>query len=400
MRFDPSFCRPLLRLLVVVLAFCFWGGGAQAEDRLWVEATINGKPVHLAFDTGASALVLFPQVAARLGLSYTNAPKDARVNPGEVPAGITEECDLQLSCNPGRTLRTSFRVMEVPGMLSKEVDGVLGWALVRNDIILMINARQRIVSTLTSIPAGITNWTKFKILTESPVLRLEPLKPSDRTSIVFVDTGCDYGASLSPDQWREWKAVHTNQPMTLVAYYTPGAGLVVSEESWAKKLAIGELLLKDVPIKEADKMDIAIGSVTLGLAALRCLDFIIDAKGGFAYLRPKETRPPPYELNRLGAVFTPVDLQSEDLIARVVRGSPGWEAGIRNGDVLTRIGELDVTKWRTDPIVLPLGRFWSRAAGTKLDLTLRRGKQVFKTEAVLRQILPPEASLSGNVPHE
>ena len=102
----------------------------------------------------------------------------------------------------------------------------------------------------------------------------------------------------------------------------------------------------------------------------------------------------------MGAVFTPVDLESEDLIARVVGGSPGWEAGIRNGDVLTRIGELDVTKWRTDPNVLPLARFWSRAAGTKLDLTLRRGKQVFKTEAVLRQILPPEASFSGNIPHE
>jgi hypothetical protein len=285
-------------------------------------------------------------------------------------------------------------------MLSLEVDGLLGWALARNDIILMIDARQRIVSTLTSIPAGITNWTKFKIVTESRVLRLEPLKPSDRTSIVFVDTGSGCGASLSPDQWREWKAVHTNQPMTLIAYYTPGAGLVVAEESWAKRLAIGELLLKDVPITEADKMHIAIGSVTLGLAALRSLDFIIDAKGGFAYLRPKETRPPPYEHNRLGAVFTPVDLQSEDLLARVVRGSPGWEAGIRNGDVLTRIGELDVTKWRTDPAVLPLSRFWARAPGTKLELTLKRGKEMFKTEVVLRQILSPETGSLGNVSRE
>jgi S1-C subfamily serine protease len=160
------------------------------------------------------------------------------------------------------------------------------------------------------------------------------------------------------------------------------------------------LLLKDVPIHEADKMDIAIGSVKLGLAALRSLDFIIDAKGGFAYLRPKETRPPPYGHNRLGAVFAPVDLQSEDLIARVVHGSPGWKAGIRNGDVLISIGELDVTKWRTDPAVLPLGRFWERAPGTKLELTLRRGKEMFKTEVVLRQILSPETGSSGNVSHE
>jgi hypothetical protein len=366
-----------------------------------VEATINGKPVHLAFDTGTEPLVLFPQAVARLGLSYTNAPKDARVNPGEVPMGITEECDLQLSNGPGRTVRTSFRVTEFPGILGLEVDGVVGWSSVRdaNDM-LMIDARQRIVSALTSIPGDLTNWTKFKILTNFGVLRLETLTHSKPTSIIFVDTGYDNGVALSPDRWREWKAVHTNQPMTLNAYYTPAAGLVVAEESWAKSLAIGELLLKDVPVQEADKAAIASGSVTLGLAALRCVDLITHAKGGFAYLRPKETGPPPYEHNRLGALFTPVDLEHEDLIARVVRGGPGWVAGIRNGDVLTRIGELDVTKWRTDPNVLPLGRFWSRAAGTKLELTLRRGKEVFKTVVVLRQILPPEASLSGNVPHE
>jgi hypothetical protein len=400
MRFDRSFCGPLLRFLIVVLASCVSGNGAQAENRLWVEATINGKPVHLAFDTGASALVLFPKAVARLGLSYTNAPKDAPVNPGEAPAGITEECDVQLSSDPGRTVRTSFRVGEIPGILATDVDGLVGWPSVRDDIILMIEARQGIVSALTTIPGDITNWTKFKILTKSGVLRLEPLKLSDRQSIIHVDTGAQNGVSLSPDQWREWKAVHTNQPMTLVAYYTPAAGLVVTEESWAQRLAIGELLLKDVPVMEADKAHIPYGSVTLGLAALRCLDLIIDAKGGFAYLRPKGTRPPPYGHNRLGAVFTPVDLQSEDLIARVVRGSPGWEAGIRNGDVLTRIGELDVTKWRTDPAVLPLSRFWARAAGTKIELSLRRGKEVFKTEVVLRQILSPETSSLGNISHE
>lgn len=402
MRFDRSFCRPLLRFLIgVLVGACVWGSGAQADDRLLVEATINGKPVHLGFSTGTEGLALFPQAVARLGLSYTNASKDARVNPGEVLAGTTEECDLQLSSDPGRTVRTIFRVVEVPAVLGSEVDGVVGWGSVRdaNDIV-MIDARHRIVSALTSIPGDITNWTKFRILTNSDVLRLETLNNSKPTSIIFVNTGDDHGVALSPDRWREWKAVHTNQPMTLDAYYTPAAGLVVAEESWAKSLAIGELLLKDVPVMEADKAAIASGSVTLGVGALRCVDLITHAKGGFAYLRPKETGPPPYKHNRLGAVFTPVDLESEDLIARVVRGSPGWEAGIRNGDVLTRIGEMDVTKWRTDPNVLPLGRFWARATGTKLQLTLRRGKEVFKTAVVLRQILPPEAILSGNVPHK
>jgi C-terminal processing protease CtpA/Prc len=58
----------------------------------------------------------------------------------------------------------------------------------------------------------------------------------------------------------------------------------------------------------------------------------------------------------MGAVFTPPGLQGDDLVARVVDGSPAHEAGIRNADVLLRVGELDATKWRTDPAVNPFTR--------------------------------------------
>jgi hypothetical protein len=392
MRFDRFFyCR-------LLFAICVWQTCVQAEDRLWVEAAINGKPVHLAFDTGSDGLVLFEKAVGRLGLSYTNAPKNARVKPGQVPTGETEECDLQLFGNSGRKLRTSFRVYEIPPMLRTSVDGVVGWLAFRADI-LMIDARQGVVSNLTSIPADITNWAKFKILTSSGVLRLELPKRGGRASTIFVDTGDEKGVALSPDLWEKWNAAHTNQPMTLDSYYTPYAGIVVIKEFWARKLAIGELLLKDVPIREADQGQNVFGSMTLGLAALNRLDFILDTKRGFAYLRSKDTPPPLYEYNRLGAVFTPVDLQSEALIAQVLRDSPGWKAGIRNGDVLTRIGNLDVTNWRTDPAVSP-SRFCERPAGTRIELTLRRGKEEFKTEVVLQEILSTETGSSGNLWHE
>ena len=65
---------------------------------------------------------------------------------------------------------------------------------------------------------------------------------------------------------------------------------------------------------------------------------------------------------------------------------------VRNGDVLLRIGNLDVTKWRTDPTVLPLSRFWEQPAGTRLDLTLRRGEQVLKINVPLRDILSPRTT--------
>jgi hypothetical protein len=228
--------------------------------------------------------------------------------------------------------------------------------------------------------------------------------PDRYPSDILVDTGDEGGARLSPEQWRDWKASHGDIPSTLVAYFMPGAGLVVGEEAWAEKLAFGNLLITDVPVTEANQTDAAFNAdgaqATLGITALKRLELIVDGDGGNAYLRAREGYAAPYDHNRLGAVFTPLDLQKEELIAHVMEGSPGWEAGIRNGDVLTRIGELDVTRWRTDPAVLPFSRFFNRAPGTKLELVLRRFNETFTTTVVLRQILAPRTMAAIRVQRE
>lgn len=218
-----------------------------------------------------------------------------------------------------------------------------------------------------------------------------------------MDSGLPYGVELSPQRWREWKVNHTNQPTSMLAYYTPNPGLFVSEEIWPREITIGPLVLTDVSVMEANpRLDDLFSSAqtqfqaTLGFAALKWLDVIIDGKRGTAYLRPRQTPSLPYEHNRLGAAFVPRDPKNDDLVAHVADGSPAYEAGIRNDDVLLKIGELDATKWRTDPNVLPLSRFWSSPAGTKLELALKHGDKIFKTTAVLRNILPPDVPKNSN----
>jgi hypothetical protein len=175
--------------------------------------------------------------------------------------------------------------------------------------------------------------------------------------ILAADSGMGYGVKLNSQRWHEWKLAHTNQPLSLVAYYTPNLGLVVTEESWADKILLGSLTLTDVPVMEADSADVALHSssqikyeATLGFAALKRLDIVIDGKQSIAYLRPKKTPPLPYEHNRLGAVFVPQDMQSNDLVAHVVDGSPAYEAGIRDGDILLKEDQRDMRNWR-DPNV-------------------------------------------------
>ena len=43
-------------------------GAAHADERLLVDTRVSGKPARLAFDSGASDLILFPDAVERLGL--------------------------------------------------------------------------------------------------------------------------------------------------------------------------------------------------------------------------------------------------------------------------------------------------------------------------------------------
>jgi hypothetical protein len=385
--------------VLLALAVGLWTQPARGtDDRILLDATINGKAARLVFDTGATDLVLFSQGAERLGLKVTAPPRDVPVAPGEVRVGKTEECDLVLGAM--RT-RTSFRVFAPPSYLKIGVDGAVGWQPIRYNTI-QIDAQARKATWLTNMPPETAAWLKFRVRSQSRVLSLEIPGENENPGVLTVDTGSACGVALSPKKWQAWKATHPNQPRTLLAGYMPGAGTVVAEESWAKELTFGPLILTDVPVMPSNTAEQAMGSpgfeASLGLAALKRLDFIVDGDLGIAYLRPKSGPPPAYDHNRLGAVFVPPNMEGGDLAARVLEGSPAYEAGIRNGDALLKVGDLDVTKWRTDPQVLPLTRFWERPPGTKVELTLRRGSRSFKATAVLRQMLSPEANAPTKAP--
>ncbi len=294
------------------------------------------------------------------------------------------------------TGRTRCSVVETPGYIQWEEDGVLGWPPISENII-RIDSGSRTVAFLPAMPEEASGWTKFRVR-PGPTLCLEPIGDQGPKPVLVIDTGSDGGAALAPNRWREWKRAHSNEPTTLDAFFMPGAGLMVKEQGWAKDLGLGPLLLTDVPVREANVAEISLGATqfaaSLGLAALARLGFIVDGKQGVAYLRPKMTPPRPFEHNRLGAAFIPRDSQSDDLVATVVASGPAAEAGIRNGDVLLKLDELDVTNWQRDPAVMPLSRFWAQPPGTRLKLTLKRGKETLQVTAMLRQILQRGTNVS------
>jgi hypothetical protein len=382
-------------LLAIILLFvCAFGVRAEDERLWWDDATINGKPVQFVLDTGTGPpVVLFSTAAKRLGLKVT--PPIHQPGPGQAAAGTTESCDLDLGIAKART---SLRVVEIPAYMNSisSEDGVLGWQLIKNNVFMLDAVKHKL--KLCKVPKDPSAWTKLRLQTNLDVLGLEVSSQKGGETTILIDTGSPDGVKLNPPMWREWKAAHTNQPITINAYYTPTIGAVAEEESWTHEIALGPLVLTDVPVMEVDSTDVATGTslqgqyeATLGLTALKRLDIIIDGKHDIAYLRPKKTHPLPYAHNRLGANFVPAGSQSNELVAKVADDSPAQEAGIQNGDVLLKVDGLAVSI--SDLSVLR--KFWM-PAGTKIDFTLKRGDKVFKTTAVLRNILPPDAPKNSN----
>jgi hypothetical protein len=371
----------------------------EAEDeRILMDTKINGVPVQFAFDTGAGvSFELYSRTAEKLGLKVTLPTADGQIGPGQTRVGWTEPQKMDLGLT---NIETAFAVVEIPAYLKATEGGMFGWLAVSNDV-FSLDCVTHSVSPLTNARRNFRGWVKCHIQTNSD-LTLELPGKNRPKKIIALDSGTIYGVKLNPEEWRKWKAIHANQPMTMEAYFTPGAGLVVSEEAWADKISLGKLALSDVPVMQADSSDIALHSssqsqfeATLGLGALKRLDIIIDGKRGLAFLRPKGTPSMPYEYNHFGAVFVPQDPQSDDLIAHVIKGSPAYKAGIRNGDVLLEIDGKDVTHWRDGNIKINT-TFSERPAGSKLEFTLERGDKIFKTVAILQNILPPDSAANSN----
>ena len=381
-----------MKAILSLVACCLGVCALQAQDdRFWLPAQINGQPARLMFDTGTTRTGLFPNAVERLGLEIDEAvPKPFSEN-GKVGVGMTVPTELRVL---GVTVKIRLGIW--PADLANydvQHDGMLGWSHV-SDNILLIDAATLTLKSIKTPPKDVLKWDQYPVLTNYEDLTLQI--PGDGTNVleVHIDTGMTMGLALSPGQWQKWSKLHPHTPKTLVCYSMMGAGNVVKEESWADEIALGSLVLTDVPVVEANPMQIAGASsnyaASIGMAALKRMHLIVDGMKNIAYVRPRRVPPVPYEYNRLGAVFTQAATAGSEFIAHVAFGTPASEAGIRDGDILLSLNNQDVVNAYASPEIAPLITRWQKPPGTKFSLTLMRGADVFKTNVVLRDILQPQ----------
>ena len=372
----------------ILLSIVLWLAlsASHAEDRLWVNAKISGKPARLALDTGlGSEIGLFRSGADRLGLKLRRNGTYA-----SLPLWQTGSCMVRLQGWSSWGFPYGIGhiwIVEIPSFVKTDADGCVGWPAIRYRVV-EFDALKQTFKFLHEVPKATACWTKMALQPNSGILALKPESHNGDNEIILVDTGAGCGIALSPQKWREWETAPPNLPVTVRAEYGMAEGSTLRKQTWANKFNLSSMEMTDLLVEEdtwGGKPPAGVVA-TLGMAALKRLDFIVDGQHNVAYLRPKTTLASPELHNRLGATFVPRDPAGQDLIAHVAGGSPAADAGIRNGDVLLKVGERDVTRWRNDP---DWAYFEQGQVGTKVELTVLRGGERLKFTAVLRDILAP-----------
>lgn len=360
------------------------GGPDAVNPRIAVEGRINGQPVRWCVDTGCTYTTLLRHAAERLKLKVT---EESRTRAGGLKVFLSEKCDVVLGS--GTPQQAVLEVADAP--LFRDVDGLIGWQDILRNIVIVIDPDTLACSTVPGLPEEAKRWATWPIAKDpsvSNVLAVEIGPPDGPKAYAVLDTGDPGNVYLNPKRWDQWISLHRTETSTLVGRVSPVDGVRVGQECWAGEISLGPIRIEGTLIDEMKSSADEYFEAALGLGALRRFNLVIDGPHGVIYYQPRKTSAQPCNYNRLAAVFMPKDLQSDPLLAHVVENGPAWRAGVRPGDELLKIVDLDTTQWRTDPKVLPLARFWEQPAGTELHLTLRRDGKPFDVNVTLEEIFP------------
>ncbi len=280
-------------------------------------ATINGRPARLVFDTGAPVLTIFDYEAkdANLRMALRAPPKQSFSE--TMSLALSEPAQISLA---NFTFTGQMMVGYPPrGAIiitgdGKRFDGLVGWGELKDNILIFDGAQHRVTS-VTELPAGLETWQQFKIGPDWHLTLKTPM-PNGQTGTILIDTGMFAGVALPPKQFADYRVAHPNAPTGFLIYMSPGSGEQRVDEVWADEISLGGLTLYDVPIHPADASEMRIDAKnyvgTIQLFGLARMDFVVDGKHGVAYVRPKNPPGPYYPaVSRPGVARDPTAVPIE-----------------------------------------------------------------------------------------
>lgn len=349
-----------------------------AEGGLTFEATIDGKgPYKALFDTGAGVNVLSLGLAHKLGLHLdAQAAELGTSSPGHMQAYKTQVETLQIG---DLLLRNQvFYVIDFPGGVD---DGsiLVGYELLRRFAVRIDFEKQRLT---------FYDGARFHYSGTGTAV---PLRIQDNALLVksFIgaasgwfqfDTGNDSGTMIFTNF-----TVPNDLIRILGAHFLAynGRGFAgPSPQAYlvrVNNMRIGEVRLPSIvgrfSTDPTDKRDI---DGNIGKDILSHFTEVFDCPHGQVYFETTKESTEPEVFNRAGLIFDSFGHGLE--VMTVLPGSPGAQAGIKVGDVVTAIEGKTPDDRMNQPAFL-------RPPGTTLHLTIQHGTEIRNVTVTLRDVL-------------
>ncbi len=265
----------------------------------------------------------------------------------------------------------------------QDIDGLIGWPALQGRL-WRIQWDDLSLSRIYSAPKETLLWKAFNI--DSKILIAAAFIQGDEGGRTYLDTGSNGGISLPEPRWRRWLKEEPCLPATLTSGYNPAAGGVFATElRWSNSFQFGPLAISRVMI-EKNVFQWPELETVFGLEALKHFDVVLDLIKNKLYMKERPYSRTNYEYNRLGATFPPESLESSELVGQVLKAGPAYRAGLRSGDILLMVDDIDMTQWKPNPSIMKKD-FWSAPAGTQYKLQIERNgrKKIFTV--ILEDIL-------------
>jgi Aspartyl protease/PDZ domain len=349
-----------------------------AEGGLIFQVTIGGKgPFKAVFDTGAGVNILSANLAGKLGLKLDAQRMELGTSsPAKAQAHKTRVDTLQIGDLLIRD--QTFYVIDMP-YENGAPSLVAGYELLRHFAVRIDFDQQQ----LTFYDGPRFHYTG----PGTPV----PLRIQDNALLVYASIG-DASGWFQLDSGNEigtWSdtgfTVKNNLVQALGAHFLAYNGRGVAGPSPQAYLArVNMMQIGDVTVPSfighfstdpSDKRDLA-GNI--GQDILRHFTEVFDCMRGQVYFERTKESAQPEVFNRAGLIF---DFFGHGLeVMTVLPGSPGAQAGIETGDLITAIDGKTPDDEVNQPAFL-------QPPSTHLKLTVQHGSETRKVNVTLRDVL-------------
>ena len=308
-----------------------------AGTRIFVRATVNGRPVLAMLDSGASSTVLDRRFASSLGLT----PKGDLTGEGaggstqySVVHGVTVQLG-DLSWNGGDAVAIDLSAVEK--QVGHPLPMVLGGELFR-DAVVEIDFKGRRIA--------FHNPSSYRAAPNARAVALTPAGENQAISVLvegraaklLFDLGNAGTVDLFPGFWE--RPGFADNRRTSTTFAGGVGGMSVQRVTMLRTIALGSATFKELPSRLEDRqssLDARSGLLdgNIGMGVLSRFHLVVDFPHHRVLFAPPIDVNTPFRVNHGGLTLQPGATGSKVLY--VAPGSPAATAGLNVGNVIVAV---------------------------------------------------------------